>query len=402
MGFGTIHFVKRLALAVLLFGCAPPEKPSAHVETQVLAPVLPKKREAPVVRVLVGGDVMPHRSRLEDPERLKNALSPLDPLFAKADVVVVNYETATGSPSRLDPRSLALAASAEWMAELPNAHVDAITIANNHVCDIGTRGLDRTIGAAHATGLAAIGADDVDPWAPKVLFDKDGRTLCAVAWTTFHNQDNDCARSRKVALAKEGSRGEVEVTSAIKRAKKVCTATLAILHGGAEYEPQTGRIMSMVRTAAEAGAAAVLVHHPHVVTPARSIETKDGRRVPVFPSLGNLVSNQGESWKIGLPATQRDRRLVCLNAWTRLGMIADLRITLSDVPEVRYGQRLIWTDNTHADDRKAPHPHIAARPFDRTTDAAISTTLARDTKGPTAVLEDSCNLQGIDAEPYCR
>lgn len=392
------------AVVLALTGCVSGERDRAPETSYVAAMPVARRTEEPppVVRVIVGGDVIPHRPRLDDPERLRSALEPLAPLFARADVVVANYETATGDPSHFTPHSRGFAASAEWMAQLFQVHVDAITVANNHSCDLGVRGLERTLGAARSAGLIAAGADEDDPWVPKVLWQKDGRSLCAIAWTTFLNQSNACAHSRKLAVAPETPSGESQVAAAIRRSKKTCTATIAIAHAGIEYEGPSMRTQAMARAAAEAGAVAVLMHHPHVVSAVRAIETKDGRRVPFFASLGNLVSNQGESWTPAMAATRENRRIVYLNAWTRLGMLADLRIELGDAPKVAYGQRLIWIDNAHAEDRSNPHPRIATRLLDRAADEAILAKLSRDVRGPTAVLEDSCNLQGIDGEPSCR
>ena len=55
------------------------------------------------------------------------------------------------------------------------------------------------------------------------------------------------------------------------------------------------------------------------------LATPDGRRVPIFESVGNLVSNQGESWKPAYLPVRKDRHVISLNAWTRLGVLAVLR-----------------------------------------------------------------------------
>ena len=75
--------------------------------------------------------------------------------------------------------------------------------------------------------------------------------------------------------------------------------------------------------AADAGADAVVVHHPHVPSPVRVYVARDGRKVPIFESVGNLVSNQGESYRASYPPVS-PQRLVSLNGWTRFGVIADL------------------------------------------------------------------------------
>jgi poly-gamma-glutamate synthesis protein (capsule biosynthesis protein) len=351
---------------------------------------------------MVGGDVLPHRPQLADPDRIRAALEPLALLFGRADVSIANYETATGDPAPFPVHSLSLAATPAWMNQLRASGLRALTAANNHACDLGRRGLERTIAAGVENDLPLIGVADENPWRPVVLFEKDGRKLCAVAWTTFVNDERrPCVASGKLAVAPDGSPGDAVVHTAIASARRSCTAVLAIVHGGIEYEPPTAAMGHVARVAAEAGAIAVIAHHPHIVAAPRMVVTRDGRRVPFFPTLGNLVSNQGESWKPMYPAAQKDRRVVYMNGWTRLGMIADLSITLSDVPTVAFGHRLVWTENEHADDKQNPHPRIVARPLDLDADAEIVAKLARDAHGPADVFDGPCRLAG-DTVPSCR
>lgn len=392
--------------ALTLAACARGERspPASLIAAKVASPVHEAKAPAPppVVRVLVAGDVLPHRPQLLAPERVRAGLAPLGPLFGKADVAIANYETTTGSPDRFPARSLSLAASPEWMGALKAAGLGALTNANNHACDLGKRGLDATIAAGAANGVPILGVAEQNPWRATKLLERDGKTLCAVAWTTFVNDGRrTCVASGKLALAPETSTGDAIVHTAIVAARRSCTAVIAIVHGGIEYEPPTAMMGHVARVAAEAGAVAVVAHHPHVVAAPRVIVTKDGRRVPFFPTLGNLVSNQGESWKPIYPAAQPDRRLVYLNAWTRLGMIADLSITLSDAPFASFGHRLVWTENAHPDDPKNPNARLVARPLDLEADADIVAKLSADAHGPADVFDGPCRLDG-DAAPTCR
>src|SRR5579862_8888057 len=182
-----------LAIAGAVCACDAPPSPSIAL-TSATTPASPPSPVSPPapdtsIRVLVAGDVMPHRPMLVDPSRVANALGPLRPLFAAADAVVVNYETATGDPGDLADSSqhIALAAPPAWMRALASARVTALTVANNHACDLGEPGLDATMREASANGLASIGADVRDPWRPRVLAEQAGHRVCAVAWSTFVN-----------------------------------------------------------------------------------------------------------------------------------------------------------------------------------------------------------------------
>jgi len=347
------------------------------------------RRAGTEVRLLVAGDVLPHRPRLSSPERIALALAPMEALFQQADLVVANYETATGDPEKLGDRRLVYAASPEWMDAVRRANIGALTLANNHACDLGARGLERSIDAADALGEIGLGAarDEAGPWAPRTLLERDGHRVCGIAWTTFVNSRGPaCARGRMLAVAPLGRRGEAQVARSVRAARgEGCDAVVAIFHGGLEYAPQVRPAKAQAAAAAEAGADAVIIHHPHVA------------------SVGNLVSNQGESWKPSFPAAQRDRHLVYMNGWTRLGVVADLAFRFRDASpraEVAWGYHLVWTENGHADDKADPMPRVAVRPVDRDADRAILEKLAKDKTGPGALFADPCWIES--GAPRCR
>ena len=405
-----------LALAALP-ACHPPD-PIARSEPAPIALESPGVRRAsPTIRVLIGGDVLPHRPRLLPPARIFDALAPLRALFAEADATIVNYETATGDPGALTPASsrIALAADPAWMGELARAHVTAFSGANNHACDLGEKGLDRTLETASSLGLPAIGLDPRDPWRARVIAEKDGHRVCAVAWSTFVNEPvAGCVDSGKIAVADFRKRGLAQIDRALQAARAPgsgCDAVIAILHGGTEYESQAAGPLLQARHAALAGADAVIIHHPHVPSPVEVIATPDGRRVPVFESVGNLVSNQGESWKPAYLPVRKDRHVISLNAWTRLGVLADLRWSWSDGAAVtsasparahepahapgtlEWAYHLVWVENEHALHRALKMPRIDARLFDPVEDAPILAKLSSDEGGPVGLFRDPCWIE---------
>lgn len=390
--------MKRLLLAFALLGCsskaaptpapAPPPSPAMAIAP---APVVVPPAPPPKIRVLVGGDVIPHRPSLAAPASLEAALAPLAPLFGQADSVVANYEAATGELEKKAFR-LAYAATPAWLEALPRTGIQAVTVANNHACDLDYDGVQTTLEVATKAGLGVVGGDAKgDPWAPRVLAEKDGKRVCAVAWTTFLNAEGGCARTTRLAVAGENAAGRQKVAAALQRARGVCDATIAIVHGGEEYVPQTATMLAVARQAAESGADAVVMHHPHVASPVSVHQARDGRTIPIFASVGNLVSNQGESWKPPMfPVLRQNRRLVCVNGWTRLGVLADLTFDFGASAALDWRFHLLWTDNEHADDRKKEVPAIATRLLDPARDAAVLERLAADDVGPTDLFDDPC------------
>ncbi len=172
------------------------------------------------LRVIVGGDILPHRPSLIAPASIRAALAPLGPLFGKADAVIANYEAATGE---VDPNAfrLAYAAPPAWLEELPKAGLRGVTVANNHACDLGQAGLDATLESAAKSGLLALGADASDPWAPRPIVEQNGKRICAVAWTTLSNSDGGCSRSRHLAVAPLSALGKQRIDLAMAKARSM-------------------------------------------------------------------------------------------------------------------------------------------------------------------------------------
>jgi poly-gamma-glutamate synthesis protein (capsule biosynthesis protein) len=349
------------------------------------------------LRVIVGGDILPHRPSLIAPAAIQASLAPLGPLFAKADAVIANYEAATGDVDSKASR-LAYAAPHGWLDALPKAGLRAVTVANNHACDLGEPGLDATLADAEKSGLVALGADATDPWTPRAIVEQNGKRICAIAWTTLSNSEGGCSKSRHLAVAPLNGAGKQRIDRAFAKARTQCDATIAIFHGGAEYAPQITLVMDQAAHAAEAGADAVVIHHPHIASPVVIHPTKDGRSVPLFASVGNLVTNQGESWKPPMfPVLPEDRHLVCVNGWTRLGVLADLSFTFDPNGEKRarldWGTHLVWIDNEHAEDRAVAMPKIEARLLEPAKDKAIVEALSKDRRGPLALFSDPCWIE---------
>jgi hypothetical protein len=253
------RFVARLALFILsclALACASHDEARAITIAPAFVELAPAATptsapSAQSFRVMIGGDLMPHRPQLLDASSLRAALAPLTPLFRQADTAIANYETATGDVKDLLPHSLSLAAPVEWAQEVRASGLRGVTLANNHSCDLGRQGLLATLSATSEAGLVPIGAG-YDPWAPRVVAERSGKKVCVVAWTTFSNETSrSCTGSGELAISGVGSVGQGIVKNAILRAKNECDAVIAVFHGGEEYVSQTRASLAMGDVAAE-------------------------------------------------------------------------------------------------------------------------------------------------------
>jgi poly-gamma-glutamate synthesis protein (capsule biosynthesis protein) len=169
----------------------------------------------------------------------------------------------------------ALCAPPENVKYLVDAGFDLLALANNHRLDCGIEGLLETQSVLTDAGLGFIGPD------PEPVYRSiNGIRLAFFAFDATSGFDIGTAL-RAVRSAREA--GDVVIVS---------------MHWGAEYQAgaSTGQ-KQIARELAEAGAALIWGHHPHVLQPVEWIN--DGKTL-VFYSLGNALFDQ-----YGLEATRR-------------------------------------------------------------------------------------------------
>ena len=302
----------------------------------------------PPIRVCAGGDVTlgtnldtawmrrgAARLRTEhgvsgDPASL---LAPLRPLFADADIVLLNVETAIGmGPARTKcgPRSKNCyafrsppsAAAAMRSLGREDAYVVG-NVANNHARDAGEVGVDSTIAYLNRATVLVTGRDTMAT--PLIL--PGGVTVGILgfyAGDMVTDARDVAAVRRHVARAVE-QYGTVVVTAHIGAEgiqwQRVGDSTEFFL----ESRIDRGNPVAFARAAIDAGAALVVGHGPHVL---RAAEWR-GDRLALY-SLGNLVTygpfNNAEPINRGAVA--------CADLWGTSVLGADLRPTMQVAPGV--------------------------------------------------------------------
>lgn len=320
---------------------------SARVLAQ-LAPSTPPS----AATVLFGGDVVPHQALLEAFQRSGGAAQwqPLAPLLRAAELSLANLETPVAPERPTTREQLHFNAHPDFAQALRDAGFDAVSVANNHGYDQGYPGVASTVRALRTLGLRPAGMTlpGEDPFAPLEL-PLAGRTLCLFAATRLLNFDIPAPRPEqaRMTLARPRERGEEQhLLDAIRTHRPRCGAVLVSLHTGTEYQdhPEPADRTFFPRVA-EAGADVVVGHHPHVPHPVQEHRTADGRVVPLFYSLGNLLSNQGAAVEAGRnydpahPNVNDDPR-------TREGLLAVLRFAPAGATGLhleRWGYVPVWT-----------------------------------------------------------
>jgi len=260
-------------------------------------------------------------------------IAPLRELFADADVVILNVETAIGigpTSTKCGPRSRNCYAFRGSPGAAPALRslgdTDAVVVgnvANNHARDAGDEGVDSTIAHLTRASVLTTGADTIAT--PVVL--PDGTKLGVLGFYTgevLTDARNVAAVRRHVARAVE-MHGTVIVTAHIGaegiEAQRTRDSTELFL----ESRIDRGNPVAFAQAALDGGASLVVGHGPHVL---RAAEWRGGGLV--FYSLGNLVTygpfNNVEPINRGAVA--------CADLVGRQVVAADLRPTVQRAPGV--------------------------------------------------------------------
>lgn len=237
-------------------------------------------------RILFAGDWAPVRHYREALSSRPGVLyeSAILDAFRQADRRIVNVEAVLHSdPGALKPvckEGPNLAGPPEAVADLKALSADAACLANNHVYDYGLEGLEGTRAALEAAGIltCGTGATRADAYDGCVL--KAGPHEVAIVNFQEGEEGGDTGRAPEVA-----GWDLTRVCEAIGRHRATGRLVIAVPHADREFLPLPAPyIQEAYRELVEAGASAVVAHHPHVP---RGIEIHKG--APICYSLGNFA-----------------------------------------------------------------------------------------------------------------
>jgi poly-gamma-glutamate synthesis protein (capsule biosynthesis protein) len=240
-------------------------------------------------------------------------------LVSKADVAFANLESPVaylGAPYPGKPPNVTFRADPETLFGVAWAGFDVLSLANNHMNDYGPRALSETLDFVDLLGIARCGAGlDLEEASRPALVERDGVTFAFLGyaepgWSVTAAEISSAARLMTrveerlhgpmpnpstqpnpdaPSSAKTGVAQAIlaEVVSDIKRvnAELKPDYLFVSVHWGYEHQhiPNAFQVR-LGRAAIDAGATAVLGHHPHVF---QSIERYHGGLI-VY-SLGNFV-----------------------------------------------------------------------------------------------------------------
>jgi poly-gamma-glutamate synthesis protein (capsule biosynthesis protein) len=197
------------------------------------------------------------------------ALAPVAPILRRADLAMVNLETAVTERGTPAAKDFTFRAPATAFSALAAAGVDVATMANNHGMDYGLVGLRDSLAAARAARfpVVGIGADAAEAFAPLRL--EVGGWRVAVLGAT-QVLDANLAAAWSAGDGKPGlasAQGAAErLLAAVASARRSADTVVVFLHWGQELAHcPLARQRELAQALVEAGADVIVGSHAHVL-----------------------------------------------------------------------------------------------------------------------------------------
>lgn len=289
-------FSLSVTVLMMLTSCRQPEKLYAtNSNTSLEDKVSPDTLSADFY---FAGDLMMHMPQ-EASAKNKNGTYSFDPWFKLirpliegADLALTNLELTfggkpySGYPSFSAPDTL--------VYTLKRVGFDALTTANNHSADRGSRGIIRTIDVLNRAAMLHAGTfrspSERNNLTPLVL-EKNGLRFAVLAYTYGTNG----IRVQPPAVVNYIDDKTLEEVKAAASDKDIDFVIVAI-HWGIEYRRNFSREQAVwAQKLVDAGANIVVGSHPHVVQGSEFLKDSTGREALVLYSMGNYISNQSSN-----------------------------------------------------------------------------------------------------------
>jgi len=252
-----------------------------------------------------------------------------------AELCFAQLETTISARGAKVPNArLAMRSPPEMAGALRDAGVQVVSFAGNHCLDFGYEAFEDTLRHCEEAGLVLCGAGGSLETARRAVMVRAGVHRVAVLAASSILPEGYAAEERKpgctplraftlyepVEVDQPGTPPRVRtflhrddlqaLTGAVRAAREHADVVLVSLHWGihmvpavlADYQTEAARALI------DAGADAVLGHHPHLL---KGIELYRGK--PVYYSLGNFAIEQPHVWDPAILETASFRHLVSLH-----------------------------------------------------------------------------------------
>ncbi len=216
--------------------------------------------------------------------------APVADLIADADVSYINQETViaerlyplSGYPMFNSPEAVG-----KHMVEIG---FDVVSVANNHMFDMGEAGLKAALDFWEEQGVTVFGAwrseSDMDK---PILTETGGITF---AWIPMTQMTNGLSLPKGTELRYLLCDERDEIRRQVEMAKEQADFVIAVPHWGDEYVLDANEYQKeLARQLANWGVDLIIGSHSHTLQDVEWIDREDGGRTLVVYSLGNFIGN---------------------------------------------------------------------------------------------------------------
>lgn len=270
-----------------------------------------------MIHIGIVGDVM-----LTNPLHLfqrSERSSWLQAWLGDVDVAIANLEMALPEVASPADKLSVIGSESRFLKEIARCGFSTVTLANNHMMDHGTQGLLDTLAVVDKAGLQSVGAGpDIDAASrPLIIEVGNARRLAILNFACTLPPGSAAGPARPgIAPIRVTQQHEIDpifiqeqpgtapwvntyvreqdsrlICERIAQVRETADFVLAVIHWGVPphwQAPFQGFLATyqrpLARTLIEAGANAIVGHHPHVL---HGVEVIDN--CPVFYSLGNFI-----------------------------------------------------------------------------------------------------------------
>ena len=246
------------------------------------------------ITVIAGGDVNLGRQTGQKiiAGEIDYPFANMGDMLKTADIAFVNLESQLvdlGGETQSPTSEYRFAGPPEGAQSLANAGVDIVSLANNHMWDYGKNGLESTLKALDATNVKYVGASmNSDDLFKPAITEVKGKKIAWFAITNLLNGYENSGAANYIAF-----QNGAKLIEQIQAMKDSVDWVIVSIHSGAEYvENPSDAFVKMAHDLIDAGADAVIGHHPHV--PQRIEEYVAGSSSPSSSSDTALLRSAGQ------------------------------------------------------------------------------------------------------------
>ena len=290
-----------VASVFILFSTVYPSLLNHSIDVSAHRPEIPA-----TLSLIFIGDIMQHMPQVDaaynsstNSYNYDSCFIFVKPIISQADFAIANLETTfagrpySGYPAFSSPSALA--------NSIIFAGIDILGTANNHCCDRGKIGIERTISILDSLGIRHTGtySNSVSRSKSCPLILRHNGISVALLNYTYGTNGNPVYEPNIVNLIDTALIRRDLLAARDSMPDKI----ILFMHWGTEYERQPNAYQKEIASfCLKNGADIIIGSHPHVLQPMEIFSMGDNlnkREVMVAWSLGNFVSNQRDRFRDG-------------------------------------------------------------------------------------------------------